>query len=132
MALLSGQVSLFVISIPGGLPHFKSGKLVPLGVTSSKRDPTLPDVPSIAEAGLPGYELLEYQGIVAPAGTPRAIIARLQQEIAKSLAAPDLKERFTTSGAYVVGSTPEELADHVKKEITAWAKVIKAAGIRLE
>ena len=132
VALLSGQVSLFVISIPGGLPHFKSGKLVPLGVTSAKRDPTLPDVPSIAEAGLPGYELLEYQGIVAPAATPRAVITRLHQEIVKSLASADLKERFTTSGAYVVGSTPEELAVHVKTQIAAWAKVIKAAGIKLE
>jgi tripartite-type tricarboxylate transporter receptor subunit TctC len=132
VALLSGQVSLFVLSIPGGLPHFKSGRLIALGVTSAKRDPTLPDVPSIAEAGLPGYELLEYQGIVAPAGTPRPVIARLQQEIVKSLAAPDLKERFTTSGAYAVGSTPEELAEHVRKEIAAWAKVIKAAGIKLE
>lgn len=132
VALLSGQVSLFVMSIPGGLPHFKSGKLVPLGVTSAKRDPTLPDVPSIAESGLPGYELLEYQGIVAPGATPRAIINRLHQEIVKSLAAPDLKERFTTSGAYVIGSTPEELADHVQKQIASWAKVIKAAGIKLE
>ena len=132
VALLSGQVSLFVISIPGGLPHFKTGKLVPLGVTSAKRDPTLPDVPSIAEAGLTGYELLEYQGIVAPAATPRAIINRLQQEIVKSLSSPDLKERFTTSGAYAIGSTPEELAEHVKREITTWGKVIKAAGIKLE
>jgi tripartite-type tricarboxylate transporter receptor subunit TctC len=132
VALLSGQVSLFVISIPGGLPHFKTGRLIPLGVTSAKRDPTLPDVPSIAEAGLPGHELLEYQGIVAPAGTPRPIIARLHQEIVKSLTAPDLKERFTTSGAYAIGSTPEELANHVRKEINAWAKVIKAAGIKLE
>ena len=132
VALLSGQVSLLTISIPAGLPHFKSAKLVPLGVTSSKRDPTLPDVPTIAESGLPGYELIEYQGIVAPAATPRPVIARLNQEIVKSLAAPDLKERFITSGAYVVGSTPEELADHVKKEIATWAKVIKAAGIRLE
>jgi tripartite-type tricarboxylate transporter receptor subunit TctC len=132
VALLSGQVSLFVLSIPGGLPHFKSGKLIALGVTSSKRDPTLPDVPTIAESGLPGYELLEYQGIVAPAATPRPVITRLQQEIVKSLAAPDLKERFITSGAYVVGSTPEELANHVKKEIATWGKVIKAADIRLE
>ena len=132
VALLSGQVSLFVISIPGGLPHFKSGKLVALGVTSAKRDPALPDVPSIAESGLPGYELLEYQGIVAPAGTPRTVINRLQQDIVKSLSAPDLKERFTTSGAYVVGSTPEELNDHIRKEIATWAKVIKAAGIKLE
>ncbi len=132
VALLSGQVSVFVLSIPGGLPHFKTGKLVPLGVTSLKRDPTLPDVPSIAESGLPGYELLEYQGIVAPAGTPRAVINRLQQEIVKSLATPGLNERFTVLGANVVGSTPEELASHVKKEIATWAKVIKSAGIKLE
>ncbi|MGQ0750202.1 MAG: Bug family tripartite tricarboxylate transporter substrate binding protein [Betaproteobacteria bacterium] len=132
VALLSGHVSLFVISIPGGLPHFKSGRLVPLGVTSSKRDPTIPEVPSIAESGLAGYELLEYQGIVAPAATPRAVISRLHQDIIKSLSAPDLKERFTTSGAYVVGSTPEELNDHIRTQIANWAKVIKAAGIKLE
>ncbi|MEN3352828.1 MAG: hypothetical protein V7640_986 [Betaproteobacteria bacterium] len=132
IALLSGQVSLFVISIPGGLPHFRTGKLVALGVTSTKRDPTIPDVATVAEQGLAGYELLEYQGIVAPAATPRPVINRLQQEIVKSLAAPDVKERFVTSGAYVIGSTPEELTEHVRKEIATWAKVIKAAGIRLE
>jgi tripartite-type tricarboxylate transporter receptor subunit TctC len=132
IALLSGQVSLFVISIPGGLPHFRTGKLVPLGVTSAKRDPTIPEVATVAEQGLAGYELLEYQGIVAPAATPRPVINRVQQDIARSLAAADVKERFITSGAYVVGSTPEELAEHVKKEIATWAKVIKAAGIRLE
>lgn len=132
LALLSGQVSIFTLSIPAGLPHFKSGKLVALGVTSAKRDPVLPDVPSIAEAGLPGYELIEYQGIVAPAGTPRATINRLRDDIVKSLSAPDVKERFTTSGTNIVGSTPEELADHIKQQIAAWAKVIKAAGIRLD
>jgi tripartite-type tricarboxylate transporter receptor subunit TctC len=132
VALLSGQVSLFVISIPGGLPHFKAGKLIPLGVTSAKRDPALPDVPSIAESGLPGYELLEYQGFVAPGATPRPVINRLHQDIVKSLAAPDLKERFTQSGAYVVGSTPEEMADYVRTQIATWAKVIKAAGIKLD
>jgi tripartite-type tricarboxylate transporter receptor subunit TctC len=132
IALLSGQVSLFVISIPGGLPHFRTGKLVPLGVTSARRDPTIPDVPTVAEQGLAGYELLEYQGIVAPVATPRPVINRLQQEIVKALAAPDVRERFITSGAYVVGSTPEELGEHVRKEIATWGKVIKAAGIRLE
>ncbi len=131
VALLSGQVSVFVGSIPALLPHFKTGKLVPLGVTSTKRDPTLPDVPSIAES-LPGYELFEFQGIVAPAGTSRAVIDRLQQEIVKSLATPSLNERFTVLGANVVGSTPEELASHVKKEIATWAKVIKSAGIKPE
>ena len=132
LALLSGQVAIFTLSIPAGLPHFKSGKLVALGVTSAKRDPVLPEAPSIAEAGLPGYELIEYQGIVAPAGTPRATINRLREDIVKSLGAPDVKERFATSGTTIVGSTPEELADHIKKQIAAWAKVIKAAGIRLD
>ena len=132
LALLSGQVSIFTMSIPAGLAHFKSGKLIALGVTSAKRDPTLPDVPSIAEAGLTGYELLEYQGIVAPAATPRAVINRLREDIVKSLNTPDLKERYISSGTYVVGSTSEELADHIKKQIGIWAKVIKAAGIRLD
>jgi tripartite-type tricarboxylate transporter receptor subunit TctC len=125
-------VSMFVISIPGGLPHFKSGKLIALGVTSAQRDPTLPDVPSIAEAGLPGYEMLEYQGIVGPAAMPRTAITRLHQEIVRALTSSDLKERFITSGAYVVGSTPDDLAAHVRTQIDRWAKVIKAAGIKLE
>jgi tripartite-type tricarboxylate transporter receptor subunit TctC len=132
LALLSGQVSIFTMSIPAGLPHFKSGKLIALGVTSAKRDPVLPDVPSIAESGLPGFELLEYQGIITPAGTPRATINRLREDIVKSLAAPDLKERFASSGTYIVGSTPEALADHIKNQIAIWAKVIKSAGIRLD
>ncbi|MDP2241777.1 MAG: tripartite tricarboxylate transporter substrate binding protein [Burkholderiales bacterium] len=132
VALLSGQVSVFVMSIPAGLPYFKTGRLAPLGVTSVKRHPVLPDVPSIAESGLPGYELFEYQGIVAPAGTPGVVINRLQQEIVKSLASPGLNDRFTTMGATVVGSTPEELTNHVKKEIATWGKVIKTAGIKLE
>lgn len=132
VALLSGQVSVFVMSIPAGLPYFKSGRLVPLGVTSPTRHPVLPDVPSIAESDLPGYELFEYQGIVAPAGTPGAIINRLQQAIVKSLTSPALNERFTTMGATVVGSTPEELTNHVKKEIATWGKVIKTAGIKRE
>ena len=132
LALLSGQVSMFTMSIPAGLQYFKSGKLIALGVTSAKRDPILPDVPSIAESGLPGYELIEYQGIVAPAATPRATINRLRDDIVKTLNVPEVKERFTSSGTYIAGSTPEELADYIKKQIAAWGKVIKAAGIRLD
>ena len=132
VALLSGEVSLFTLSIPAALPHFKSGKLIGLGVTSAKRDPILPDMPSIAEAGLPGYELIEYQGIVAPAGTPTATVNRLREGIVKALAAPEVKERFASSGTYIVGSTPEVLADHIKAQIAIWGKVIKAAGIRLD
>jgi tripartite-type tricarboxylate transporter receptor subunit TctC len=132
LALLSGQVSIFTGAIAAGLPHFKAGKLVALGVTSAQRDPVLPDVPSIAESGLPGYELYEYQGIVAPAGTPPAAIQRLNAEIVKVLAAPEMKERFTTQGAYIVGSTPEQLSEHIRKQMALWAKVIKTAGIRVD
>lgn len=132
VAVLSGQVSIFTTSIPAGLPHFNAGKLRPLGVTSAKRDPILPDTPSIAEAGLPGYQLLEYQGFVVPAGTPRGVIDRLHRGVVESLAAPDLRERFTTSGTHVVGSNPEEFATHIRAQISTWGKVIQAAGVRLE
>jgi len=132
LALLSGQVSIFTGSIAAGLQHFKAGKLVPLGVTSLKRDPVLPEVPSIAESGLPGYELIEYQGIVVPSGTPAGVVQRLNAEIVKALATPELKERFSSQGAYIVASSPEQLAEHIRKQMTLWAKVIKTAGIRLD
>jgi tripartite-type tricarboxylate transporter receptor subunit TctC len=132
IAVLSGQVSLTYISIPPGLAHFKSGKLLALGVTSAKRDPALPDVPTIAEAGVPGYQSLEWQGIVVPAGTSNAVINRLRQEIVKTLETPDLRERFVSVGAQAVGSTPDELAAHIKSELATWSKVIKAAGIHFD
>lgn len=131
MALLSGQVSIFTGSILAGLSHFKSGRLVPLGLTGTKRDPSIPDVPTIAESGLPGYELQEYQGIVVPLGTPPAVIQRLNSEIVKALGNPELRERFTTQGAQIIGSNPEQLTDHIRKQTALWAKVIKSAGIKL-
>ena len=132
LALLSGQVSIFTMSIPAGLAHFKSGKLIALGVTSAKRDPTLPDVPSIAESGLAGYELIEYQGIIGPAALPRPVVNRLHADITKALSASDVKERFVTSGAYIAAGTPEALSEHIRKEIAVWGRVIKDVGIRLD
>ncbi len=132
IAVISGQVSIYAGSIPALLPHFKSGRLVGLGITTAKRDPAIPDIPTIAEAALPGYESREWQGIVVPAATPGAIVSRLHQELVKALAAPELKERFASVGAYAVGSTPEEFAAHIQKEIATMAKVIKEAGIRIE
>ena len=132
IALLSGQVSIYFSSVPAALPHYRSGKLKALGVTSSRRDPTLPGIPTVAESGLPGYEAFEWQGIVVPAGTPAAVVTRLHQETVKSLSAPDLREKFNSVGAYAVGSTPEEFGLHVRKEVATWSKVIKAAGIRIE
>lgn len=132
LSVLSGQVSVYFGAIPAVLPHFKSGKLRGLGVTTAKRDPAIPDIPSIAEAGVPGYESREWNGLVAPAGTPASVISRLNQAIVKALAAPELSERFAGVGAHPVGSTPEELGAHIRQELDTWAKVIKAAGIRVE
>ena len=132
ISVLSGQVSIYAGSIPALLPHFKSGKLIGLGITTAKRDPAIPDIPTIAEAALPGYESREWQGIVVPAATPAAIVARLHQELVKTLAAPELRERFASVGAYAVGSTPEEFAVYLKQEIATMGRVIKEAGIRIE
>jgi tripartite-type tricarboxylate transporter receptor subunit TctC len=132
ISVLSGQVSIYAGSIPALLPHFKSGKLIGLGITTAKRDSAIPDIPTIAEAALPGYESREWQGIVVPAATPPAIVSRLHQELVKSLAAPELRERFASVGAYAVGSTPEEFAAHLKQEIATMGRVIKEAGIRIE
>jgi tripartite-type tricarboxylate transporter receptor subunit TctC len=132
ISVLSGQVSIYFGSIPTVLPHFRSGKLRGLGVTTAQRDPAIPDIPTIAEAGVAGYEAREWGGIVAPAGTPAAVVARLNQEIVKSLSAPDLKGRFESVGAHPVGSTPEQFSAHIRAELVTWARVIKAANIRLD
>ena len=132
IALVSGEVSVRIGSIPAVMPYFKSGRARALGVTTAKRDPAIPEVPTIAEAGVPGYESSEWQGIVVRAGTPPAVISRLNQEIVKSLKAPDMIERLANAGVHAVGSTAEEFAAHIAKERETWAKVIKAAGIRVE
>jgi tripartite-type tricarboxylate transporter receptor subunit TctC len=132
VAILGGETSALFATIPSAYPHFKSGKLIPLGVTSSKRNAALPDIPSLAEAGVTGYETFEWQGLMAPAGTPRPVIDRLQHEFAKALALPDMKDKLAGIGADPVGSTPEELAAYIRREFTTWSKVIKEAGIRIE
>jgi tripartite-type tricarboxylate transporter receptor subunit TctC len=132
MSVLSGQVSLCPVSIPVLLPHYQAGKLRPLGITTAQRDPAIPDVPTIAEGGVAGYDTTEFQGLVVPAGTPQAIVLRLNQDMVKALRAPDLAQRFASVGAHPVGSTPEEFAAYMKKELQVWSKVIKAAGIRAD
>jgi tripartite-type tricarboxylate transporter receptor subunit TctC len=130
--LLAGQVQLMTPNVLTALPHIKAGKLRALAVTSGKRSDALPDVPTIAEAGVPGYESVQWYGVLAPAGTPRDIVQRLYTEIAKALRAGDVRERLAADGAEPVGNTPEEFAAFIRAEIGKWAKVAKAAGIQPE
>ena len=132
MSVLGGQVSIYAGSIPTLLPHFRAGKLIGLAITTAKRDPAIPDIPTIAEAALPGFDSREWQGIVVPAATPPAVVARLHQEIVKTLTSGELKERFASVGASAVGSTTEEFAAHLKQETATMSRVIKEAGIRIE
>jgi len=127
--LLGGQVPMMFITIPPALPHAKAGKLRVLVVSSAKRAPTLPDVPTGAESGVPGFEFNEWQAILAPRSAPRDIVTRLNAEINKVLALPDVSERMAGLGAVVVGSTPEQLTAHIAAELARWPAVIKKAGI---
>ena len=130
--MLGGQVSLMFDNMPSALPHIKAEKLRALAVTSAKRSPALPELPTIAEAGLPGYEASSWFGILAPAGTPKDIVGRLSQAISTGLHGAEMKERFASQGAEAIGSTPEQFAAHIQAEIAKWARVVKAAGAKLD
>src|SRR5882672_5373156 len=130
--LLAGQVSVMAPNLLTALPHIKAGKLRALAVTSAKRSEGLPDVPTIAESGLPGYDSTQWYGVLAPAGTLPAIVARLHGEIVRALRAPEVMQRLAADGAEPVGSSPEEFAAFIRSEIDKWAKVARAAGIRAE
>jgi tripartite-type tricarboxylate transporter receptor subunit TctC len=132
ISIVSGETAILMATIPSSIQHFQSGRLIPLGVSSMKRNAALPDVPSINEAGVPGYEAIEWNGVMAPAGTPAAVIARLHQSITKSLAITEVKERILALGADPIGSSPEEFAVFIRKEFTTWSKVIKEVGITVE
>lgn len=131
ISVISGELSLFYASPIAVVPLINAGKLRGLGVSTAARSPALPEVPTIAET-LPGYEATQWFGILAPAGTPRAIIDRLHQEVARALRAQDLKTRLVADGFEVVASTPDEFARHIKSDMDKWAKLIQAAGIKPE
>lgn len=130
--LIAGQVAIMAPGMITGIPHVRAGKLRALGVTSTRRVAAAPDIPTIAEGGLPGYEAVVWYGLLAPAGTPQDIIARLHKESVAVLRAPDSKERIARDGAEVDASLPEEFAAFIKAETVKWAKVAKAAGITPE
>jgi tripartite-type tricarboxylate transporter receptor subunit TctC len=127
-----GQVAVIFATIVSAIPLVKSGRLRPLGVTSAARSPSMPDVPTIAEAGLPGYESTIWYGVVMPAGAPQPIVARLSSEIEKLLATQDVKDRFQTLGADIMFMPPDRFAQYVRAEIKKWSAVVKATGMRAD
>jgi tripartite-type tricarboxylate transporter receptor subunit TctC len=130
--LLSGQVSLMFENMPTILPHVQAGKVRGLALTDSKRWPSLPDVPTIAESGLPGFEIAGFYGIVAPAGTPKVIIAKLDKELSRIITLPDIRERMMKSGFEPSPSTPEAFTELIKQYDIKNSKIIKEAGIKVE
>jgi tripartite-type tricarboxylate transporter receptor subunit TctC len=130
--VLSGEIHLVVIGIPAAAPHIKSGKLRALALIAPQRSRTLPEVPTIAEAGLPDFEVTTWYGVLAPAGTPRPIVARLNAELVRIMHAADLKERLDAMGTEPRTSTPEEFAAYIRQEIAKWGDVIRKAGLKAE
>ena len=130
--LLGGQINYMFDSITSARPHIQSGKLRALGVTTAKRSATLPGVPTLAEAGLPGYEVSPWFAVFMPAGTPAPIVNKLNAALRDAMKQPDVVARFETIGAEPVGSTPTELAKHLARESERWAKLIAERGIKLD
>ncbi|ACM31646.1 tripartite tricarboxylate transporter substrate binding protein [[Acidovorax] ebreus] len=130
--MLGGQVDLMFDSITSARPHILSGKLRALGVTSAKRSATLPGVPTIAEAGVPGYEVSPWFAVFAPAGTPAAIVNKINAALIDAMKQPDTVAKFETIGAEPIGTTPQQLATHLDKELARWGALIKERNIRMD
>jgi tripartite-type tricarboxylate transporter receptor subunit TctC len=130
--LISGQVQLMMESLNSITPHAKAGRVRALAVSGPKRSPALPDVPTIAEAGVPGYEAVTWNGVVAPAGVPKAIVAMLNAEVNKAVASPTLKDRFAAIGAEPTGGTPEQFGELIRKDHAKWGDVIRRSGAKID
>jgi tripartite-type tricarboxylate transporter receptor subunit TctC len=130
--LLSGTVDLIVTALPTAIPHIKSGKAVPLAVTSAKRSSALPDVPTVAESGVPGFVAGNWFGLTAPKGTPQEAIDYVHREVVKALALPDVKERLAAQGAEGSGISPQEMGKMLVEDTRRWTNVIHSADIKAE
>jgi tripartite-type tricarboxylate transporter receptor subunit TctC len=130
--IMGGQLSMLFDGIVTGMPAVKAGRLRALGVTTAKRWQGTPDIPTMAESGLAGFEVNSWYGLLAPAGTPRDVILRLNSEVARALREPDARERLYSIGAEPMDNTPEEFAAYIAAEMAKWSKVVKAAGIRAD
>jgi tripartite-type tricarboxylate transporter receptor subunit TctC len=129
---MGGQITMAIETISPILPLVRAGKIKALGVTASKRSNELPDVPTIAESGYPGFDVTNWYGVLAPAGTPHKTIARLNHEITRIVRLPEVKERLISAGLEVVDSTPEEYAVFRKSDLAKWAKIIRDTNLRYE
>jgi tripartite-type tricarboxylate transporter receptor subunit TctC len=130
--LLAGQVAASIPGTAGMVGHIKAGKLRPLAVTGARRSPQLPDVPTVIEAGVPGYEAYVWMGLLAPRGTPPAVVERLQREALQALATPEVRSYMATAGIETVGSTPAEFGTFFRAERERWARVIRETGAKID
>jgi len=130
--LIGGQVTVMFPNVSTAMAHVRAGKLRALAVTTKNRTPSAPELPTISEAGVPGYDVSSWYGLLAPAGTPPAVVSKLQTEIAKVLRSPDVSKNLTSQGLDLVGNTPDEFAAIIRSEIVKWAKVAKASGARAD
>ena len=130
--LMAGEVALMFSPSSSVLPHVKTGRLRALAVTTASRLPSLPDLPTVAESGLTGYETITWFGYVTPAKTPPVVVTRLNAEITKVLALPDVRNQFGNQGIEVLGGTSEQFASTIRDEIAKWAKVIRLSGAKAE
>lgn len=130
--LIGGQVQMSIPGTAGMVGHIRAGKLRPLAVTGMERSPQLPDVPTLQEAGVPGYEAYVWMGLLAPKGTPSSVIARLNREVLETLALPDVRRYFANAGIEIVGSTPSEFGAFFRRERDLWSRVVREIGARID
>jgi len=128
--LIAGQIQFLISGPPGVLPHIQSGRLKAIATTAAKRSPGLPDTPTFAESGLPGFDTYEWYGVFAPAGVPRDVLAKLSGEIARIIKLPDMSEKLSAQGAIPVGNSPREFDAFVKREMGVWGKVAQQVGLK--
>jgi tripartite-type tricarboxylate transporter receptor subunit TctC len=130
--LMGGQIDVAFETAASATPPIKGGKIRPLAITTAKRSPVLPDLPTVAESGLPGYEVLTWYGLLAPAATPKEVVARLNTEVSKILQMPDIKQRIADISSETGGIPSEQFADLIKKETVKWGKVVKDSGATVD
>jgi len=130
--VMAGFVEIMFENLPSALPFINANKLKVLAVTGKDRSPVLKSVPALAESGFPGFDMVSWQALVAPAGTPKAVVDRLNAEVAKVLKTPEMKEKMTGLGTDVVANSPEQFAQYLREETAKWSKIVKDAGIKLE